>query len=126
MGKQAFQSTLLENEALAKGTMLRVSPRKLALVTGLIRYKQVNEALANLTFSKKRIALDVKKVLLSAIANAENNKGLDIDQLYVSHVSVGKALVMKRVQPRARGRATRIEKPYSNIRIIVKEREEIA
>lgn len=126
MGKQAFQSPLSAKEALAKGQMLRVSPRKLSLVAGLIRHKPVAQALAHLTFSKKRIAQEVRKVLLSAISNAENNYGLDVDQLYVSHISVGRALLMKRVQARAKGRASRIEKPYSHLRIVVKEREEIA
>jgi large subunit ribosomal protein L22 len=126
MGKKALERQLGEKEALARAKMLRVSPRKLSLVTGLIRNKDVSKALAYLTFSQKRIAHEVKKVLLAAIANAESNHNLDIDQLYVSHVSVGKALVMKRVHARARGRASRVEKPYSNLRIIVREREEIA
>ena len=126
MGKKALERQLSDKEAMAKAKMLRVSPQKLSLVAGLIRNKNVERAIADLSFSRKRIANDVKKVLLSAIANAENNHDLDIDQLYVSHVSVGKALVMKRLRARARGRAARIFKPYSNIRIVVKEREETA
>ena len=126
MGKKALTRQFGENEAIARAKMLRVSPMKLSLVTGLIRDKDVNKAVADLSFSKKRIAGEVKKVLLAAIANAENNHGLDIDRLYVSHVSVGKALVMKRIRARARGRAARILKPYSNLRIIVKERGETA
>jgi len=126
MGKKALERQIGDKEALARATMLRVSPRKLSLVTGLIRDKDVAKALAYLTFSQKRIAHEVKKVLLSAIANAENNHNLDIDQLYISHISVGKALVMKRVQARARGRASRVVKPYSNLRIIVRERGETA
>lgn len=126
MGKKVAERQLSNKEALARAKMLRVSPHKLSLVTGLIRNKPVDKAVADLTFSRKRIAGEVKKVLLAAIANAENNHGLDIDQLYVSHVSVGKALVMKRIRARARGRAARVFKPYSNLRIIVKEREEIA
>ena len=126
MGKKALTRQFGENEAIARAKMLRVSPMKLSLVTGLIRDKDVNKAVADLSFSKKHIAGEVKKVLLAAIANAENNHGLDIDRLYVSHVSVGKALVMKRIRARARGRAARILKPYSNLRIIVKERGETA
>ena len=126
MGKKAFERPLTDKEAFAKAKMIRVSPHKLSLVAGLIRGQDVDKAVSNLTFSKKRVAEEVKKVLLSAIANAENNHGLDIDQLYVSHVSVGKAMVMKRIRARARGRVARILKPYSNLRIIVKEREESA
>jgi len=116
----------MDHEAVATGVRIRTSPRKLNLVAGLIRGKSVDQALAVLRFSKRRVAGEVSKVLISAIANAENNHGLDIDTLYVSEASVGKAVVMKRFQPRARGRAGRIEKFFSNIRIIVSERKEIA
>nr|WP_235868190.1 50S ribosomal protein L22 [Paremcibacter congregatus] len=106
--------------------MVRVSPQKLNLVAGLIRGKKVERALADLTFSKRRIAGDVKKVLESAIANAENNHGLDVDSLVVAEASVGKSLVMKRFRPRARGRTGKILKPFSRIRIMVREVEEQA
>ena len=106
--------------------MIRVSPRKLALVAGMIQGKDAEAALADLTFSSKRIARDVKKILQSAIANAENNHQLDVDRLYVAEASAGKALVMKRFRPRARGRAARIIKPYSNLKVVVREREEKA
>jgi large subunit ribosomal protein L22 len=101
--------------------MIRVSPQKLNLVAQLIRGKKVDRALADLTFSSKRIALDVKKTLESAIANAENNHDLDVDDLIVAEAFVGKALVMKRFSPRARGRAGRIEKPFANLTIVVRE-----
>jgi large subunit ribosomal protein L22 len=104
--------------------MLRVSPQKLNLVAALIRGKKVNAALADLEFSRKRIAKDVKKCLESAIANAENNHDLDVDDLVVTQAHVGKSMVMKRFHARARGRAGRIEKFFSNITIIVKEVEE--
>ena len=103
--------------------MLRVSPQKLNLVAGLIRGKKVATALADLEFSRKRIARDVRKCLESAIANAENNHDLDVDDLVVVEAFVGKALVMKRFHARARGRAGRIEKPFSNLTIIVREVE---
>jgi len=101
--------------------MLRVSPQKLNLVAALIRGKKVSSALADLEFSRKRIAGDVRKCLQSAIANAENNHDLDVDDLVVSQAFVGKALVMKRFHARARGRAGRVEKPFSNLTIIVRE-----
>ena len=110
-----------ENEAKAVCRMLRVSPQKLNLLAQLIRGKRVDVALADLEFSQKRIALDVRKTLESAIANAENNHELDVDDLIVSEAYVGKAMVMKRFSPRARGRAGRIEKPFSNLTIIVRE-----
>jgi len=103
--------------------MLRISPQKLNLVAGLIRGKKVASALADLEFSQKRIARDVRKCLESAIANAENNHDLDVDDLVVSQAFVGKALVMKRFHARARGRAGRVEKPFSNLTIIVREVE---
>ena len=126
MGKQSNERQLADNEAVAKGNRLRVSPQKLNLVAGLIRGKSAEAALAELTFSKRAIARDVKKVLQSAIANAENNHELDVDQLYVAEAYVGKALVMKRFRARGRGRAGGIQKPFSNITIVVREREEQA
>jgi large subunit ribosomal protein L22 len=115
-----------ENEAKAIARNLRVSPRKLNLLAQLIRGKKVNVALADLEFSQKRIAKDVRKTLESAIANAENNHNLDVDDLVVSQAFVGKALTMKRFAARARGRGTRIEKPFANITIIVREKQESA
>ncbi len=106
--------------------MLRVSPQKLNLLAQLIRGKKVETALADLEFSRKRISVEVKKALESAIANAENNHELDVDDLIVSEAYVGKAMVMKRFSPRARGRAGRIEKPFSNLTIIVREVEATA
>ena len=115
-----------DNEAKAIARNLRISPQKLNLVAQLIRGKKVERALADLEFSKKRIARDVKKTLESAIANAENNHDLDVDQLVVKEAFVGKALVMKRFAARARGRASRIEKPFAHLTIIVREVEEAA
>jgi len=124
MGKQARERELKDNEAKAVARMLRVSPRKLDLVAGLIRGKKVAAALANLQFSQKRIAKDVKKCLESAIANAENNHDLDVDALIVAEAYVGKSIVMKRFHARGRGRASRIEKPFSHLTIVVREVEE--
>lgn len=124
MGKKAAPRAVSDNEALAVGNMIRVSPQKLNLVAGLIRGKSVEKALADLTFSKKRHARDVKKILQSAIANAENNHQLDVDQLVVAEASVGKALVMKRFRARARGRVGKILKPFSRLRIVVRQVEE--
>jgi len=126
VGKKTAPRRVADNEAIAVCNMVRISPQKLNLVAGLIRGKKVETALANLTFSKRRIANDVKKVLESAIANAENNHGLDVDSLVVAEASVGKALVMKRFRPRARGRTGKILKPFSRIRIMVREVEEQA
>lgn len=126
MGKAASKRRLPDNEALATGRMLRVSPQKLNLVAQLIRGKKVETALADLTFSRKRIAGDVKKVLQSAIANAENNHDLDVDDLIVSEAYVGKNLVMKRWHARARGRVGRIQKSFSQITIVVRQVEEQA
>ena len=126
MGKTARERALPENEAKAVTRNIRVSPQKLNLVAASIRGKKVAAALADLTFSKKRIARDVKKTLESAIANAENNHDLDVDDLVVSQAFVGKALVMKRWTPRARGRVGRIEKSFSNLTIIVRQVEETA
>ena len=124
MGKQAAKRRLADNEAKAEARMLRISPQKLNLIAGSIRGLAVEDALNRLAFSKRRIAEDVRKAVQSAVANAENNHDLDVDQLYVAEASVGKALVMKRWRPRARGRMARILKPYSNITIVVREREE--
>jgi len=124
MSKPKFERRLKENEAQAVARSLRVSPQKLNLVAQLIRGKKVEKALADLTFSHKRIAKDVKKALQSAIANAENNHGLDVDQLVVAEAFVGKNLVMKRFHPRARGRMGRIEKPFSQLTVVVREVQE--
>lgn len=121
MSKPKTPRALKDNEAKAVCRMLRVSPQKLNLLAQLIRGKKVDTALADLEFSRKRIALDVKKTLESAIANAENNHDLDVDDLIVAEAHVGKALVMKRFSPRARGRAGRIAKPFANLTIVVRE-----
>jgi large subunit ribosomal protein L22 len=121
MAKAKNERGLEDNEAKAVARMLRISPQKLNLLAQLIRGKKVERALADLEFSRKRIALDVKKTLESAIANAENNHSLDVDDLVVAEAHVGKARVMKRFSPRARGRAGRIEKPFSNLTIVVRE-----
>ncbi|HEY8267105.1 MAG TPA: 50S ribosomal protein L22 [Xanthobacteraceae bacterium] len=123
MGKQARARVLKDTEAKSVLRMLRVSPRKLGLVAGLIRGKKVATALADLQFSQKRISKDVKKCLESAIANAENNHDLDVDDLVVAEAFVGKALVIKRFVARARGRGAPIKKPFSNLTIIVREVE---
>ena len=124
MSKSATPRALAETEAMATQTAIRISARKLNLVAQLIRGKNANTALAELTFSKRRIAGDVKKVLQSAIANAENNHQLDVDKLYVKEATVGRAFSMKRFHARGRGRSARIEKYFSNLRVIVREREE--
>jgi large subunit ribosomal protein L22 len=126
MGKPKRERSLADNEAKAVTRNLRVSPQKLNLVAAMIRGKKVASALADLTFSKKRIADDVKKTLMSAIANAENNHDLDVDALVVKEAYVGKALVMKRFSPRARGRVGAIHKPFANLTIVVREVEETA
>jgi large subunit ribosomal protein L22 len=126
MGKSQRERTLKDNEARAVTRLIRVSPQKLNLVAQLIRGKKVDRALADLTFSRKRIAKDVKKTLESAVANAENNHDLDVDALVVAEAYVGKNLVMKRLQPRARGRATRILKPFSQMTVVVRQVEEPA
>jgi large subunit ribosomal protein L22 len=124
MGKPQRERALAENEARAVTKLLRVSPQKLNLLAQLIRGKKVDKALADLTFSRKRIARDVEKTLESAIANAENNHDLDVDALIVSEAYVGKKLVMKRLKASARGRASRIEKPFAQITVIVRQVEE--
>ncbi len=126
MGKAKRERILSENEARAVARLIRVSPRKLNLLAQLIRGKKVDKALADLTFSRKRVAKDVKKTLELAIANAENNHDLDVDQLVVSEAYVGKNLVMKRLRARARGRGGRIEKPFAQITVVVRQAEEVA
>jgi large subunit ribosomal protein L22 len=126
MSKPANERRIGETEAMAKLTRLRTSPQKLNLVAQMIRGMKAQDALAALTFSPRRISKDVKKVLQSAIANAENNHQLDVDQLVVVQASVGKDLVMKRFRPRARGRVGRIVKPFSQITIVVREQVEEA
>ncbi len=126
MGKDKNPRRVAENEAMAVSRMLRTSPQKLNLVAEMIRGKSVEKALTDLTFSKKRIAEDVKKTLHSAIANAENNHGLDVDELIVAEAWVGKNLVMKRGRPRARGRFGKILKPFSQVTIKVRQIEEQA
>src|SRR3954471_21712812 len=123
MSKKAHERSLAENEAQAVARMLRVSPQKLNLVAGLIRGKKVAMALADLEFSRKRIAKDVRKCLQSAIANAENNHELDVDELIVAQAHVGKALVMKRFMARGRGRGARVLKPFSHLTIVVRQVE---
>ncbi|MDB2487802.1 50S ribosomal protein L22 [Alphaproteobacteria bacterium] len=118
MGKASLQRQLPENEAKAVGRMIRTSPQKLNLVAQLIRGKKAEQALNDLTFSQRRVAGEVKKVLQSAIANAENNHNLDVDSLIVSEAYVGKNLVMKRFRARAKGRAARILKPFSQLTIV--------
>ena len=126
MGQPSNPRRVKENEARAKVVNLRTSPRKLNLVAQSIRGLTVQRALNELEFSRKRIAKDVRKALYSAVSNAENNHNLDIDSLVVSEAFVGKNLVMKRFSARARGRAARIEKPFSEITIVVRERSEAA
>ena len=123
MSKKARERSLADTEAKAVSRMLRVSPQKLNLLAQLIRGKKVSMALADLEFSRKRIARDVRKCLQSAIANAENNHDLDVDDLIVAEAHVGKALVIKRFHPRGRGRMGRIFKPFANLTIVVREVE---
>jgi large subunit ribosomal protein L22 len=126
MGKPQRERALQDNEARAVTRLMRVSPQKLNLLAQLIRGKKVDRALADLTFSRKRVAKDVKKTLQSAIANAENNHDLDVDALIVSEAYVGKNLVLKRVRPRARGRSGRILKPFAQITVVLRQVEEPA
>jgi len=123
MGKSSLERQLPDNSAKAIGRNIRTSPQKLNLVAQLIRGKKAERALSDLTFSQRRIAADVKKVLQSAIANAENNHNLDVDSLVVAEAYVGKNLVMKRFRARAKGRASRILKPFSQLTIVVREVE---
>ncbi len=124
MSKKKAPRRLADNEARSVARLLRGSPRKLNLVAELIRGKDAGPALAELTFSKRRIAGSVKRVLQAAIANAENNHQLDVDRLYVAEATVGRSFVMKRFHARARGRGARILKPWSNVTVVVREREE--
>ena len=126
MSKQAAPRRVGDKEALSVGTQIRGSAQKLNLVAGLIRGKKASDALNILAFSTKGMAIDARKVLASAIANAENNHNLDVDALVVHEASVGKALVMKRFTPRARGRAARIEKPFSRLRVVVREMADVS
>src|SRR5680860_1371967 len=126
MGKPQRERTLKDTEAKAVTRLIRVSPQKLNLVAQLIRGKKVDRALADLSFSRKRIAKDVKKTLESAVANDENNHSLDVDALVVSEAYVGKNMVMKRLRARARGRASRILKPFSQMTVVVRQVEESA
>jgi large subunit ribosomal protein L22 len=124
MGKEKSPRRVAENEALAVGTQIRGSAQKLNLVAALIRGRKVEDALNVLAFSKRAMAVDVRKVLASAIANAENNHNLDVDSLVVAEASVGKAFTLKRFHARGRGKSTRILKPYSRVRIVVREAAE--
>ena len=121
MGKAKSERVLKDNEARAVARTIRVSPQKLNLVAQMIRGKKVDRALADLTFSRKRIAETVKKTLESAVANAENNHDLDVDTLVVAEAYVGKSITMKRFHARGRGRASRVEKPFSHLTIVVRE-----
>ena len=126
MGKKSFGRGLADNEAMAYAKHLRTSPQKLNLVAETIRGKKCEAALSELEFSRRRISGQVKKLLESAIANAENNHQLDVDRLYVAEATVGKTMVIKRWRARARGRVGHIQKPFSNLRLIVREHEETA
>ena len=126
MGKKTLGRQLADNEAMAFSKHMRTSPQKLNLVAETIRGKKCEAALAELEFSRRRISGEVRKLLQSAIANAENNHQLDVDRLYVAEATVGKTMVIKRWRARARGRVGRIQKPFSNMRLIVREREETA
>jgi large subunit ribosomal protein L22 len=124
MGKKSAPRRLADNEAMAMARMLRTSAQKLNLVAQSIRGESAESALATLAFSRRRIAGDVRKVLQSAIANAENNHDLDVDRLYVAEAFVGKSMTMRRWRPRARGRVGRVVKPFSRLTVVVREREE--
>lgn len=126
MSKEKNPRRVADNEAMAKTRLLRISPQKLNLVAAMIRGKKVEKALTDLTFSKRRISADVKKCLQSAIANAENNHNLDVDELIVAEAYVGKGLVLKRGRPRARGRFGALRKPFAEITIKVRQIEEQA
>jgi large subunit ribosomal protein L22 len=126
MGKKSVERRLADNEAMAVARQIRISPQKLNLVAGIIRGKKCESALHELMVSRRRVAVEVRKVLQAAIANAENNHQLDVDRLYVAEATVGRTLVMKRWRARARGRVGRIKKPFSNLRLVVREREEVA
>ncbi len=123
MGQEKNEKRVSENEARAYAKNIRVSPQKLNLVAQMIRGQKVEKAMIDLEFSRKRVAQDVRKALNSAIANAENNHGLDVDRLIVAEATVGKSLVMRRFRARARGRAAGIEKFFSNLTIVVREKD---
>jgi large subunit ribosomal protein L22 len=124
MGKPAAERRLSDNEASAFQRAIRISPRKLNLVAAMIRGKTAQTALAELTFCRRRIANDVKKVLQAAIANAENNHQLDVDRLYVKEATVGRAFVMRRFHTRGRGRSSRVEKYFAHLTVVVREQAE--
>ena len=124
MGKQPAERQLADNEAMAVARMVRISARKLNLVAASIRGAAVEDALNRLAFSRRRIAYDVRKVVQSAVANAENNHDLDVDRLFIAEATVGRAMVLKRMRPRARGRVGRILKPFSRLTVVVRERKE--
>ena len=124
MGKSSTPRRLADNEAMAVGRTLRIGAQKLNLVAESIRGHSVEDALSQLAFAKRRIAGDVRKIVQSAVANAENNHDLDVDRLYIAEATVGRAMVLKRWRPRARGRTARIFKPFSNLTVVVREREE--
>lgn len=126
MGQSANKSRTAANEAMAMAKYIKTSPQKLDLVAATIRGKDAGRALVDLEFSSRRVAQDVRKVLQSAIANAENNHGLDVDRLYVAEAYTGKSITMKRFRARARGRAARILKPFARMTIVVREREDAA
>ena len=126
MGKPSHERRLANNEAQAVAKSLRISPQKLNLVAGMIRGKKVDQAMAELEFSQKRIAGDVRKVVMSAVANAENNHGLDVNELIVAEAYVGKNLVLKRFHARGRGRGASIFKPFSQLTVVVRQVEEQA
>ena len=126
MGKKSVPRRLADNEAKAFSKSIRISPQKLNIIAQTIRGKTCGDALNELNFSSRRVAIEVKKVLQSAIANAENNQQLDVDRLIVAEATAGRQFVIKRWRPRARGRVGRIMKPFSNLTIIVREREEAA
>ncbi len=126
MANQAGKRRVADNEAVATATMLRGSPQKLNLVAASIRGMKVERALASLSFNRRRVADEVRKVLASAVANAENNHNLDVDSLVVAEATVGKSLTIKRFRARARGRVGKIQKPFARLRIVVREVEETA
>jgi large subunit ribosomal protein L22 len=126
MGKPSRERSLADNEARAIAKNIRISPQKLNLVAELIRGRKVADAMADLEFSRKRVAQDVRKCVMSAVANAENNHGLDVDELIVAEAYVGKNIVMKRFAPRGRGRGFQILKPFSQITVVVRQKAEEA
>ena len=126
MGKPSRERSIADNEAKAIAKNIRISPQKLNLVAELIRGKKVNEAMADLEFSRKRVAQDVRKCVMSAVANAENNHGLDVDELVVAEAWVGKNIVMKRFAARGRGRGFQVLKPFSQITVVVRQKAEEA